>query len=136
MVPRPLRSEDADHFDLLPFIAILMCTLGCLLFTTLSVAALSLGTGAAEGWIPVVDPKRPHKTPVLIEWDERLTTIHRDRRVIVARWSQAGWEALTGDTPAGSGGAAHPPPEVRSLLDDLARHRETDYALFAVRPAG
>ena len=40
--------KSADHFDMLPFIAILMCTLGTLLLVTLSMAAVNLGPGAGE----------------------------------------------------------------------------------------
>ena len=41
-------SQQEDHFDLLPFIAILMCVLGTELLVTMSMAALSLGVGARE----------------------------------------------------------------------------------------
>ncbi len=43
---------DSDHFDLLPFISILMCVLGCLLLVTISMASLTMGLDAGEAWLP------------------------------------------------------------------------------------
>jgi len=48
------QSAEQDHFDLLPFIAIMMCLLGALLLVTMSMAAINIGAGAGagEGWVP------------------------------------------------------------------------------------
>jgi len=117
------RNEniDKDHFDLLPFIAILMCMLGTLLLVTISVAALSMGPGLGEGWIPVREGTETSKTPVLIEWDGTVTTFHRDGKKIPLR--------LTAITEQNN-------PEFDRLLEELVQNRETHYALFAVRPSG
>lgn len=57
-----------EHFDMLPFIGLLMCVLGVLLFVTLSVAALALGPNVKEGWLPP-DAQDRNKVPILLEWD-------------------------------------------------------------------
>ena len=109
------ESHQADHFDLLPFIAILMCVLATELLVTISMATISLGVGAAEGWIPARDPNHASKTPVLIEWDGKTAIIHRGR---LRETIQV------------------PSPQLEDFLKEMTSHRETDYALFAVRPAG
>jgi biopolymer transport protein ExbD len=109
------ESHQADHFDLLPFIAILMCVLATELLVTMSMATISLGVGAAEGWIPAKDPNHPSKIPVLIEWDGETALVHRGRLRQTLRV---------------------PSPQLEDFLKEMAAHRDTDYALFAVRPAG
>ncbi len=114
-------SGQEDHFDLLPFIAILLCVLGTELLVTMSMATISLGVGAGEGWIPTKDPAHATKTPTLIEWDGKVATVQRkggEEKIPVA---------VEDDTPS---------PALQQLLDELAAKRETDYALFAVRPSG
>jgi hypothetical protein len=113
-------SQQEDHFNLLPFIAILMCVLGTELLVTMSMAALSLGAGATEGWVPAVDSTRTTKTPVLVEWDGRKALIHRGK----AREELAVALDKT------------PPPAIARFLDEMASQRETAYVLFAVRPGG
>ena len=44
-----------------PFIAIMMCLLGTLLLVTMSMAAINIGAGAGEGWVPA--PDSGAKTP-------------------------------------------------------------------------
>lgn len=39
------HRESEDHFDLLPYIAILMCVMACLLLVTMGLASTSLGSG-------------------------------------------------------------------------------------------
>lgn len=114
-------SEQEDHFNLLPFIAILMCVLGTELLVTMSVATISLGAGAAEGWMPAEDPKRPTKNPVLIEWDGQVAVIHRANSL-----ERVAITLVGGNTP----------PELENLLTQMAGNSNTDYALFAVRPSG
>lgn len=88
---RARQGEDfsRDHFDLLPFINILMCTLGCLLLVTLSIAALSLGPSAGEGWIASQRDSTPatRKQPVLIEWDGTAVSAHLPAGRIQAKWT-------------------------------------------------
>ena len=105
------QSAEQDHFDLLPFIAIMMCLLGTLLLVTMSMAAINVGAGAGEGW--VFSPDADSKTPVLIEWDGNLATWH----------AETGLQQLHPNALAG-------------LMAWLETHRNTHYALFAVRPSG
>jgi hypothetical protein len=127
------REAGGDHFDLLPFIAILLCVMGCLLLVTMSITALSIGPGVGEGWVPTTDPKRKTKIPVLIEWDGETAIVHQPGRRIQARW----WLPNRGaGTPGGYVILPEAPPELKAVLDDLAAKKETHYALFAVRPSG
>jgi hypothetical protein len=124
-------TTDREHFDMLPFIAILMCTLGSLLYVTLIVASLCIGPGAGIGWIPVYKEGQPHKVPVLIEWDGKVATVHRDGKRVRVAWD--GLEEVTEESGHGDRGAA---ASLGEILSDLAARRETHYALFAVRPSG
>lgn len=104
-----------DHFDLLPFISILMCTLGCLLLVTMSMATLNVGPSVGEGWAVIHKTGLlPAKVPILIEWDGKTATVHRDNQRIEFR-----------------GGIGLSP-----ILDELQIKRNTHYVLFAVRPSG
>lgn len=113
------KGNGGDHFDLLPFINILMCTLGCLLLVTLSLASLSLGS-ADETWaIVCCKDERPAKTPVLVEWDGETIAVH--------------WKHGEEDLAWSPGSSS---PALRSLLGDFEQMAESHYALFAVRPSG
>jgi hypothetical protein len=118
-VRRKHRDATTDHFDLLPFIAILLCVLGCLLMVTISVSAISIGPSLGEGWIPVQDKNAVRKTPVLIEWDGHTAVIHRGRAKTMAHWTEAGSDTA-----------------LSVLIEDLAARKDSLYALFAVRPSG
>jgi biopolymer transport protein ExbD len=113
------KEQSKDHFDLLPFIAILMCVLGSLLLVTISIAALSIGPGVGEGWVPTRDPNKQTKIPVLIEWDGKTATIHQDGKKVQAQWV-----------------AANTDKTLWNFIDELAAKSGTHYALFAVRPSG
>jgi hypothetical protein len=114
-----------------------MCTLGALLLVTMSMAALSIGPGAGEGWIAVRDRVPTSKIPLLIEWDGTVAIMHREGRKICIQWSECSglrlpdgrWLALPA-TPASDA------VSLQELLDDLASRRTTHYALFAVQPSG
>ena len=69
-------SGQEDHFNLLPFIAILLCVLGTELLVTMSMATISLGVGAVEGWVQDKDPAHATKNPTLIEWDGKEATVN------------------------------------------------------------
>ena len=57
-------SAEQDHFDPLPFIAIMMCLPGTLLLVTMSMAAIDVGAG--EGWVPT--PDRDARPPVFLSF--------------------------------------------------------------------
>lgn len=132
---RKARESGKDHFDLLPFIAILMCTLGCLLFVTMSIAALSLGPGRGEGWIPVTDSSKMTKTPILVVFDGKKVEIHQEDGKIVS----TSWES--GSITIDNNGKRQPTgstitPEFQQFLEWMYTRKATHYALLAVRPSG
>jgi len=118
----------------------MMCLLGTLLLVTMSMAAINIGAGAGEGWVPA--PDSGAKTPVLIEWDGKYAVWH----------SENGLEKIEEDfieyVPVGKGWIRYSPeghatrvdgPEpnaLDSLVGYLERRQRTHYALFAVRPSG
>lgn len=116
---RGLGSAEVDHFDLFPFISILICTLGCLLMITMSVVALSLGPAAAEIW--KIEGGRG-KLPVLIEWDGEEITIHP--RKVRLPWAIATRHGGRNDSEFGR------------LIGKLREQRERRYLFVAVRPSG
>lgn len=118
---RERESGEEDHFNLLPFIAILLCVLGTELLVTMSMATVSLGVGAGEGWVPSKDPAKPTKNPLLIEWDGAIATVQ--------------WKTGDEKIPVNVTDKAVPAP-LKNVMDVLAAKRATDYALFAVRPSG
>jgi hypothetical protein len=132
--------RSADHFDMLPFIAILMCTLGTLLLVTLCMAAVNLGPGAGESWMPTVDPAKMGKRPILFEWNGAV--LIAQTRPAPSRYDIpiAAYE----ETPNGSAEEAEQKAlmdagfeQLRSgLIADLSQHADREYALFAVRPSG
>jgi hypothetical protein len=129
------RHVATDHFDLLPFITILMCTLGSLLYVTLTIVALNLGPGAGDGWIVSSDPSRPAKIPVLVEWNGKTGIVHYNRQRLMVPWDRPAVVRL----PDGSwyrNPARARSPQLDSVLTALSAQRGTHYALFAVRPLG
>jgi hypothetical protein len=135
----------ADHFDLLPFIAILMCVLGCLLLVTMSIAAISIGPGLGEGWIPGGDDHASSggddhassKIPVLIEWDGKIAVAHRDGIRRELAWApQEPSTSWDGSDAKVAGDQASTRAAFDAFVDEMARMRKTHYALFAVRPSG
>ncbi len=124
------NDRHADHFDLLPFIAILMCTLGCLLLVTLSMAAISVGPSKTEGWIPIYDKTAKHpKKPILVEWDGSQLVVHTiDDRIITGPFD-ASATSDSGGTPSFS-------PELQSFMDWIVANKDHYYVLLAVRPSG
>ncbi len=140
MASADTRSAEQDHFDLLPFIAIMMCLLGTLLLVTMSMAAINVGAGAGEGWVPAQDAGA--KTPVLIEWDGRYALWHSDRgtQSIEEDFTQyvntaSGWIRILPIGTAMKVSGPRPSP-FDPLIDYLDAHRKTHYALIAVRPSG
>jgi hypothetical protein len=135
-MPRRRDDQSTDHFDLLPFIAILMCVLGCLLLVTMSIAALSIGPGVGEGWVMTRDRQAAVKTPILIEWDGTTATIHRQGQKAKLQWSRPSrirlgdtWFTLE-DKPNADR------EELNKFLDEITKLKQTHYALIAVRPSG
>jgi hypothetical protein len=115
------RNSSVEHFDMLPFIGLLMCVMGVLLFVTLSVAALALGPNVKEGWLPL-DAQDRKKTPILVEWDGKLAVIHD------------GNQLKSIDAFLESSGKAT--SEFLNFLTETTAKRKTHYILFAVRPSG
>lgn len=118
---RRLSNSSTEHFDLLPFIGLLMCVLGVLLFVTLSVAALALGPNVKEGWLPT-DTTELKKVPILVEWDGSLAVIHRGPQPVR-------FHAFTE-------GELKTTPEFSGFISEMIAKRSTHYVLFAVRPTG
>lgn len=115
----------SDHFDLLPFISILMCVLGCLLLVTISISAISIGAGAAEAWTPQgigsEGTNAPAKDPILVEWDGKVATFQLQKRSVLGEWSEA--------SPKGNAA-------FQGALKSVATRKDRSYLLVAVRPSG
>ena len=116
-----IKNSSDEHFDLLPFIGLLMCVLGVLLFVTLSVAALALGPNASEGWLPL-EAENKKKIPILVEWDGKSAIIHLDKKLKSIQ--------------AFSDSAGKSTSELSSFVNEMITKRNTHYVLFAVRPSG
>lgn len=128
---RAISGTD-EHFDLLPYVAILLCVMGCLLLVTLAYSAISLGTDSPEGWIISNDGQRSMPKPVLIEWDGKLATVHRGKSKETFQWLDD--RSVNADgSPVGR---TELTTEMKSLLDEFERQKASHYALFAVRPSG
>jgi len=124
------QETNSDHFDLLPFIAILMCTLGCLLLVTMSIAAISVGPSKTMGWIPVFDKTSQHPKPVLVEWDGTTVVIHMPDTPLPIKAPFDGEASMKTDTPVIG-------PELQKFIDWMAAHKNANYyAIIAVRPSG
>jgi biopolymer transport protein ExbD len=106
-VRKRFRTLEGDHFDLLPFINILMCVLSCLFLVTLGTVSL----GQHEGWI--VGPDNP-KRPILVEWTGSAATVD----------SRGALTPLDNDQ------------KLEDFMRELEAKRETHYVLIAVRPSG
>jgi hypothetical protein len=132
--------HQTDHFDLLPFIAILMCVLGCLLLVTVSMSAISMGIGAGEAWIPAAkdsdSPATKPKKPILVEWDGEHATFHLDEGRNKVAWQPTKGEVLDGLKHLLSSDAQKGSKGFQSILDMLRARKETHYVLIAVRPSG
>jgi hypothetical protein len=125
------QSRGGEHFDLLPFINILMCTLGCLLLIALSMASLSLGS-APEDWrvVPDSDSASQHKVPILLTWDGKM---------IVAQLASDGLCMSWPPNLAMDQGSCPPGTKLsdfEALSTYLGSRKSTHYALIAVRPSG
>ena len=123
--PRP----EQEHFDLLPFIAIMMIVLAVLLLITMTMASLNVGAGAAEGWIPTKTQDANNKIPILVEWDGETAIIQKPsghRRIVlgkeVRRWWNSDWRFRN--------------DEMREFWNEMKSQSDTHYVLFAVRPSG
>jgi len=114
-------SGDDDHFDLLPFIAILLCTLGCLLFVTLAIGALNMG-GSSDVWDPS-GIRDGDKVPILVDWDGDNASVELDTGTVRI---PCAIKDGSGSSDAG----------VQKLVDMMSERSSTSYALFVVRPTG
>jgi hypothetical protein len=118
-----------DHFDMLPFIGILMCLLASLLLITMSIASINIGPGAGEGWIPTANDTDTRRTPLLVEWDGSTATIQypgRNKRISLGKevkeWWDSDWDLKNRDMLA--------------FIKEMEGRKDTHYVLFAVRPSG
>jgi len=107
---------------MLPFIAILLCTLGCLLFVTLAIGALNM-SNSSDVWDPS-DITHQDKLPVLIEWDGDTAVVQLDTGDVRVKCTFA----ENGSQGANDG--------ITQLIEMMASRSATRYALFAVRPSG
>ena len=136
------QDSNADHFDLLPFIAILMCVLGCLLLVTVSMSAISMGVGAGEVWIPAQPGgEKNNKSPVLVEFGGNFAVFHTESGRHRVDWQPSGQRTVTigGSTYVLSddkGKDDDATSEISPLLKALEDRKDTHYALIAVRPSG
>ena len=124
-----MQQKSLDHFDLLPFIALMMIVLATLLFITMSMASINIGAGAAEGWIPAKNTDDYTKIPILVEWDGQNITVQNPsghKRILVGKalryWWNSDWDFRN--------------PEMREFLEEMIDKKESYYVLFAVRPSG
>jgi len=129
-------NHNSDHFDLLPFIAILMCLLGALLLITMGMTAINLGPGANEGWT-VISDSLANKTPVLIEWDGDNAIIHQADSVKNAKWTASTQKIFNkkGKLIQISDSLSLD-PVLWTAIQDLQHNRNSKFVLFAVRPSG
>lgn len=112
---RKAGSIDAEHFDLLPLITMLVCTLGCLLLVTMGTAALGLGPDVDEGWAPEQEKHEDNsKVPILIEWDGETLVVHLGKVATTLDLNEHG----------------------DAFLGRFEGHSDAYYAFFAVRPSG
>ena len=121
-------QQQTDHFDLLPYIAVLMCMLGCLLFITLSLVSLSL-INVGLIFLPHPAPK----TPIKVEWAQQGAVMQDLKEPI--RWSDQAWLTLeSGDTQNLTD--QDTPPAFQQLLAKCKGKDAGYYPVFAVRPSG
>lgn len=116
------NGGDVDHFDLFPFISILVCTLGFLLMVTLAVVAICLGPGARQIIIPEALPGQIKREPLMIEWDGSQVTIHPSGTKV--SWAEASKNEGVNDSPFGQ------------LLLKVRQEKARYYIFVAVRPSG
>ena len=118
-------GTSTDHFDLLPFISILMCVLGCLLLVTISMSAISLGAGATEAWsthgIGAAGKTLSPKDPILVEWDGKIAIFQLGNREVRGEWAA--------EKPDGA-------PAFQAALKSAIARKASSYLLVAVRPSG
>lgn len=118
-------TAEKEHFDLLPFISIMMCTLGCLLLIALSMASLSLGS-AGEEWSTAT--KQSDKRPVLLVWDGTILKADLGKDRICVAWQPA--NVLPPCPPGYRSGTR------AEIFEYFLQRQQDRYALVAVRPSG
>lgn len=137
------QEHSGDHFDLLPFIAILMCVLGCLLLVTVSMSAISMGIGAGEVWLPAAaETGSAFKAPILVEFDGSSAVFHLDGSRTRVPWKPGSRRTisiggssfiLADDDDEGTTKSTSP---IVPILKSMEPKKDTCYALIAVRPSG
>lgn len=122
-------TDSDDCFDLLPYIAILMCLLGTLLLITMSMASIYVGPAAGVVWVPDFSGREHSKVPTLVEWDGETATVHLEtqRKVILLGKEVRRWWRTDGSFRN---------REMAEFVNEMARRSASEYVLFAVRPSG
>ncbi len=123
------------HFDMLPYIAVMMIVLATLLFITMVMAAVNIGIGAAEGWIPTKTPGEESKTPVLAEWDGQQLVIHKKSGYLTLNLG-SNFEDWFDLSSLYSMDLQVMDKELDAFLREMQANRENSYVLIAVRPSG
>lgn len=133
-------NKQQDHFDLLPFIAILLCVMGVLLLVTISMAALYMGQ-TTEQWIPEVTHDTSGPKPVLVEWDGKRATLQwgQERHIFVAKQvtvvlGERTVSRIDLDEKPETVGLDEAP--IDQLFEWFKARKGEYYPLFAVRPSG
>jgi biopolymer transport protein ExbD len=122
------QGNGHDHFDMLPFIALMMIVLATLLFITMTMAAINVGAGVAEGWIPTASAGNP-KIPILAEWDGEALIIHKpsgQERIFIGQETRQWFNSDLGFKRE----------ELGTFIQEMTDNKDTHYVLFAVRPSG
>jgi len=121
--------SDSDHFDILPFIAVMLIVLATLLFVTMVMASINVGIDAGEGWVPISETGNDDKTPVLVEWNGEAIIVQKpsgNESIFLGRNKYLWWVK----------------PDVKfesvKLLKFMSemKSKKDSYVLFAVRPSG
>lgn len=123
-------SSDMDHFDILPFIAVMLIVLATLLFVTMVMASINIGIGAGEGWIPMENSGTEKKSPVLAEWDGETIIIQRPtgkESISIGRNKDLWWNKSTLEFKSS---------ELLKFMSEMNSQKDKSYVLFAVRPSG
>jgi len=123
-------SLQDDHLDLLPFINILMCVLGCLLLIAFSISGLSLAE-APEILAPTAGASG--KTPVLMIWDGATLSTELDGVVRCAVWPEE--KTSDGNIPTTCPATAKT-EDLDQILGYFRSHSDQKYPFIAVRPSG
>ncbi len=121
---------DDDHFDILPFIAVMLIVLATLLFVTMVMASINVGIDAGEGWVPVQDPGTDNKMPVLVEWNGEAIIVQKttgNKSIFLGKNKYLWWSKANPKFES---------VELLNFMNEMKSKGDKYYVLFAVRPSG